>query len=69
VADITIVKGETPALDRTWMAYPDSAGWQAAVHVVHDLPHLVVESVFGLPDAPLDDLARGGRARAATARR
>jgi hypothetical protein len=69
VTQITLVKGETAALDRTWLALADGPGWQAAVHVVHDLPHLVVESVFGLPDAPLDDLARGGRARAATARR
>jgi hypothetical protein len=64
VADITIVKGETPALDRTWMAYPDSAGWQAAVHVVHDLPHLVVESVFGLSDGLWGVLVAGGFAAA-----
>jgi hypothetical protein len=68
VADITIVKGETAAGDRTWMAYPDAAGWQVAVHVVHDLPHLVVESVLGLPDGLWGVLAAGGFAAANRAR-
>jgi hypothetical protein len=41
------------------------------VHVVHDLPHLVVESLFGLDDGLWGILARGGFAeanRVATAR-
>ena len=48
VADLAIVKGETPAADRTWLSFPDGTARQAAVHVISDLPHLVVESVFGL---------------------
>jgi hypothetical protein len=41
------------------------------VHVAHDLPHLVVESVFGLATGLWGELARGEHgeaARAATAR-
>jgi hypothetical protein len=34
------------------------------VHVVHDLPHLVVESLFGLDDGLWGVLARGGFAEA-----
>ena len=48
VADVAIVKGETPAGDRTWLSFPDGTARRAVVHVSHDLPHLVVESVFGL---------------------
>jgi hypothetical protein len=48
VAEISIVKGDTSALDRIWMSMPDASTRQVAVHVVHDLPHLVVESLFGI---------------------
>ena len=50
VADLAIVKGETPAGDRTWLSFPDGTARREAVHVIHDLPHLVVESVFGLDE-------------------
>jgi hypothetical protein len=60
VADVAIVKGETPAGDRTWLSFPDGTARRAAVHVVHDLPHLVVESVFGLDDGLWGTLAAGG---------
>ncbi|HEY0933923.1 MAG TPA: hypothetical protein VGD91_09285 [Trebonia sp.] len=60
VADVAIVKGETPAGDRTWLSFPDGTARRAAVHVVHDLPHLVVESVFGLGDGLWGTLAAGG---------
>ena len=50
VADVAIVKGETPAGDRTWLSFPDGTARREAVHVINDLPHLVVESVFGLDD-------------------
>jgi hypothetical protein len=60
VADVAIVKGETPAADRTWLTFPDGTAHRAAVHVIHDLPHLVVESVFGLPDGLWGTLAAGG---------
>ena len=60
VADVAIVKGETPAGDRTWLSFPDGTARRAAVHVIHDLPHLVVESVFGLGDGLWGTLAEGG---------
>ncbi|HYX57801.1 MAG TPA: hypothetical protein VE888_02205 [Streptosporangiaceae bacterium] len=60
MAEITLVKGETSALDRTWMSIPDGSTRQVAVHVVHDLPHLVVESLFGIEDGLWGVLARGG---------
>src|SRR6202012_5024734 len=71
VADVAIVKGETPAGDRTWLSFPDGTARRAAAHVIHDLPHLVVESVFGLDDGLWGTLAAGGfepAARAVTRR-
>jgi hypothetical protein len=68
VADVTLVKGESAALDRTWMSRPDGSTGQLAVHVVHDLPHLVVESLFGLEDGLWGVLARGGFSAANRAR-
>jgi hypothetical protein len=50
VADVAIVKGKTPAGDTTWLSFPDGTARREAVHVIHDLPHLVVESVFGLDE-------------------
>jgi hypothetical protein len=53
------------------MTMPDGAVRQVAVHVVHDLPHLVVESRFGLGGGRGGILARGGFSpanRAAAAR-
>ena len=60
VADVAIVKGETPAGDRTWLSFPDGTARRAAVHVIHDLPHLVVESVFCLDEGLWSTLAAGG---------
>ena len=60
VADVAIVKGETPAADRTWLSFPDGTARRAAVHVIHDLPHLVVESVFALDEGLWGTLAAGG---------
>ena len=57
VADVAIVKGETPAGDRTWLSFPDGTARREAVHVINDLPHLVVESVFGLDDGRWGTLA------------
>ena len=72
VAGIAIVKGEKPALDRTWMTLDDGSTCQVAINVIHDLPHLVVESLFGIQDGLWGVLARGGFSnanRAATLRR
>lgn len=60
VADIAIVKGETPAGDRTWLSFPDGTARRVPVHVIHDLPHLVVESVFCLDDGLWGTMAAGG---------
>jgi hypothetical protein len=67
VADVAIVKGETPAGDRTWLSFPDGTARRAAVHVIHDLPHLVVESVFALDDGLWGTLAAGGFAPSSAA--
>jgi hypothetical protein len=50
VADVAIVKGETPAGDRTWLSFPDGTARREDVRVINDLPHLVIESVFGLDE-------------------
>ena len=68
VAQITLVKAGTSALDRTWMSMPDGSTRQLAVHVIHDLPHLVVESLFGLEDGLWGVLAQGGFSAANRAR-
>ena len=57
VADVAIVKGGTPADDRTWLSFPDGTARRETVHVIHDLPHLVVESVFGLDEGVWGTLA------------
>jgi hypothetical protein len=57
VADLAIVKGETPAGDRTWLSFPDGTARREAAHVIQDLPHLVVESVFGLDEGRWSSLA------------
>ncbi len=67
VADVAIVKGETPAADRTWLSFPDGTARRAVVHVSHDLPHLVIESVFGLGDGLWGTIAAGGFAPATRA--
>ena len=71
VADVAIVKGETADQDRTWLSFPDGTARREAVHVIHDLPHLVVESVFGLDEGLWGTLAAGGfePARRAVSRR
>jgi hypothetical protein len=57
VADVAIVKGDTPAGDRTWLSFPDGTARREAIHVINDLPHLVVESVFSLDEARWGTLA------------
>jgi hypothetical protein len=59
VADVAIVKGETPEGDRIWLSFPDGTARRAPVRVIQDLPHLVVESVFGLGGGRWGTLAAG----------
>lgn len=61
VTDVAIVKGETPTGDRGWLTLPDGTARRAVVHVIHGLPHLVVESVFRLDDGLWGTLAGGDR--------
>jgi hypothetical protein len=66
--DVAIAKGDTPAGDRTWVTFPDGTSRQGAARVIHDLPHLVVESAFGIDDGLWGTLAslRAGPARRAS---
>ncbi|HZU75408.1 MAG TPA: hypothetical protein VFA70_01500 [Dehalococcoidia bacterium] len=65
------MKSASPAeRDRTYLT-ADGQTRQVAVHVMHDLPHLVVESFFGIDDGLWAELAAGRHEaanRAATAR-
>jgi hypothetical protein len=72
LVDVTLVKASGGGADRD-RAYLELGGAarRVPVHVVHDLPHLAVESLFGIEDGLWAELAAGGHAeaaRAATAR-
>ena len=63
--EITLVKAAGPgAQDRAWLTVGGAAR-RGPVHVTHDLPHLVVESLFGITDGLWAELAarvpRGSR--------
>jgi hypothetical protein len=61
------VKADGPGeQDRAYVSI-GGAQSRAPVHVVHDLPHLVVESVFGLGDGLWAELEAGRHAAAARA--
>ncbi|MBO0803124.1 MAG: hypothetical protein J2P25_08630 [Nocardiopsaceae bacterium] len=59
-ADVAITKGETPAGDRTCLSFGDGTARGTTLRVIDDLPHLVVESAFGLERGLWGALARGG---------
>lgn len=69
--EITLVKASGPGdRDRAYLEV-DGSTRRGPVHVIHDLPHLVVESLFGIDDGLWAELAGGSHAaagRAATAR-
>lgn len=69
--EITLVKAAWPGdRDRAYLKVGDVAR-RGPVHVIHDLPHLVVESLLGINDGLWGELAAGSHAaasRAATAR-
>jgi hypothetical protein len=56
------VKGETPAADWALVTVSGGGSRKVAVQVVTDLPHLVVESVFGIDDGRWGTLASGNSA-------
>jgi hypothetical protein len=64
MVSIALVKGDAALPDRTWMTFPDGETRPLAVHVTHDLPHLVVESLFEIDDGLWGVLAQGGFAHA-----
>ena len=62
--EITVIKaGGAGDRDRVWMGEGGTAR-RVAVHVVHDLPHLAVESAFGITDGLWGELAAGRHAEA-----
>jgi hypothetical protein len=64
VIEITLVKAAGPGdRDRAYLKSGDAAR-RGAVHVIHDLPHLVVESLFGITDGLWGELAAGSHAAA-----
>jgi len=46
--NIVVVKGRPGERDRMWVTRSDGSTDQVPINMVHDLPHLVVESAFGL---------------------
>src|SRR5215472_376483 len=69
--EIALVKAAGPGdHDRAWLT-AGGATRRGPVHVIHDLPHLVVESLFAITDGLWAELAAGSHAaasQAATAR-
>jgi hypothetical protein len=57
---VAIVKGATPAADWALVTLAGGGTRKVAVQVIRDLPHLVVESVFGIEDGRWGTLAGGG---------
>jgi hypothetical protein len=65
--EITLVKAARPGeQDRAYLT-AGGVTWRGPVHVSHDLPHLAVESVFGIDDGLWAELAAGSHAAAAHA--
>jgi hypothetical protein len=67
VMEITLVKAAWPGdRDRSYLTVGDAAR-RGPVHVIHDLPHLVVESLCGITDGLWGELAAGSHAAAGDA--
>lgn len=64
MVEITLVKAAGDGdRDRAYIGDGEVAR-RSAVHVIHDLPHLVVESMFGITDGLWGELAAGSHAEA-----
>jgi len=64
VLEGTLVKAAGPGdRDRAWLTVADVTR-RGPIHVVHDLPHLAVESVFGIGDGLWAEMAAGDHAAA-----
>lgn len=67
--EVTFVKAGRPGeRDRVYLTIGGVVR-RGPVHVVHDLPHLVVESAFGIDDGLWAELEAGRHARGAPASR
>jgi hypothetical protein len=69
VMEVTLVKAAGPGdrdRDRAWLTVAGVTR-RGPVHVVHDLPHLAVESLFGIGDGLWAELAAGDHAAASQA--
>jgi hypothetical protein len=65
--EITLVKAARPGdRDRAYLKTGGTAR-RGPIHVIHDLPHLVVESLFGITDGLWAELAAGSHAAASHA--
>jgi hypothetical protein len=62
--EIIIVKGDAAGADDRTRIIQDGEPRRVAVHVLHDLPHLVVESLFGLDGGLWGELAAGKHGQA-----
>jgi hypothetical protein len=65
--EITLVKAAGPGEQDRAHLEVDGITRRGPVHVIHDLPHLVVESLFGLDDGLWGELAAGSHAEASQA--
>jgi hypothetical protein len=63
VMKVTLVKAWPGDRDRAWLTVAGVTR-RGPVHVVHDLPHLAVESLFGIDDGLWAELAAGDHAAA-----
>jgi hypothetical protein len=62
--EVTLVKAASPGdRDRAYLTAGGVAR-RGPIHVIHDLPHLVVESLFGITDGLWAELAAGSHAAA-----
>jgi hypothetical protein len=62
--EVALVKAAGPGdRDRAWLTVAGVTR-RGAVHVAHDLPHLAVESLFGIDDGLWAELAAGDHAAA-----
>lgn len=67
MTELTLVKAARPGeQDRAYLG-AGAAARRVPVHVVHDLPHLAVESAFGITDGLWAELAADDHAEAASA--
>jgi hypothetical protein len=62
-ADVAITKGAAPAGDRARLSFRDGTARSVVVRVIEDLPHLAVESAFGLEAGLWGALVYGWPAR------